>query len=138
MDEKELRKLKRQDLLQLLLLQSREMNKVQEELRSLEQAHVTMQESRTRLIEKLDEKDEQIEHLKRRLDAKDDEIARLKATPIRLRDDAESSGEIALDDLLSAVKDTLYGKLTAEEPTDPPAAEDDTTVGAKNESPAPQ
>ena len=79
MNEKELRKLRRQDLLQLLLLQSREMTKLQNDFRTLEQAHITMQESRARLMEKLDDKDAQLARLLERLDEKDAQLAALLA-----------------------------------------------------------
>lgn len=68
--EKELSKLRRMDLLELLIGQIRENEQQAAELAEL-------RDLSSRLKVKLDDKDAQIEHLKRRLDAKDDEIERL-------------------------------------------------------------
>lgn len=69
--EKDLQKLRRMDLLELLIDQVRENEKLNtsvEELTDLSE----------RLKEKLDAKDAQIEHLKQRLDMKDAQIAELQ------------------------------------------------------------
>lgn len=71
MTDKELRKLRRQDLLELLVEQSKEAAKFQGE-RDDKQAELSqILESYERLKGKLDEKDELIEKLKGRLDEKD-------------------------------------------------------------------
>ena len=78
MTEKELHRLSRQDLLQLLLAQSKEVSR---QKNTIEEMKKTLEEERSltdRLKGKLDEKDEVIEHLKKRLDAKDETMNRLK------------------------------------------------------------
>ncbi len=71
MTDKELRKLRRQDLLELLVEQSREATRFQSE-RDGKQAELSkILESYERLKGKLDEKDALIEKLKGRLDEKD-------------------------------------------------------------------
>lgn len=80
--EKELQRLRRVDLLELLL----------DEIRQNEQDTAKLEELTElvdRLKAKLDDKDEQIEHLKRRLDGKDQKIAELEARAARL---AEANG----------------------------------------------
>ncbi len=79
MTEKELHKLRRQDLLQLLLLQSRESAQQQAVIEELKQDAAQLRESNERLKGKLDEKDSQIERLKGRLDQKDVQIRALRA-----------------------------------------------------------
>ena len=93
MTEKELHRLSRQDLLQLLLAQSKEVSRqraANEELKNnAEKDHELIDRLKERLDEKdatietlkhrLDEKDETINHLKRRLDAKDETMNKLKA-----------------------------------------------------------
>ena len=91
--EKELHRLSRQDLLQLLLAQSKEVSRQRaaiEELKSnAEKDHELIDRLKGKLDDKdasletlkhrLDEKDETIAHLKRRLDAKDETMNKLKA-----------------------------------------------------------
>ena len=80
--EKELQRLRRVDLLELLL----------DEIRQNEQDTAKLEELTElvdRLKAKLDDKDEQIEHLKRRLDEKDQKIADLETRVARL---AEANG----------------------------------------------
>ena len=93
MTEKELHRLSRQDLLQLLLAQSKEVSRQRaaiEELKSnAEKDHELIDRLKGKLDDKdasletlkhrLDEKDETIAHLKRRLDAKDETMNKLKA-----------------------------------------------------------
>ncbi len=84
MTEKELHKLGRQDLLQLLLVQSREVarqKKATEEIRALLEKE---RELTDRLKEKLNAKDETIEHLKARLNDKDEALKILRDQPSRL------------------------------------------------------
>lgn len=78
MTEKEFHKLRRHDLLQLLVTQMRESNTLQEELDENGEQLRQSQESNDRLKVKLDEKDAQIEKMKGRLDEKDAQIERLK------------------------------------------------------------
>ena len=67
MTEKELHKLRRQDLLQMLLSQSREAARQQADLDRLDGMLTQTQESNQRLREKLAEKDAQLEKLTGRL-----------------------------------------------------------------------
>jgi|GEM_PF-2812496 len=85
MTDKELRKLRRQDLLQLLLAQSREVARQQELGDELRGEYEQQQETDRRLKDKLDEKDAQLERLKKKLDQKDAEIAALRQQVARLR-----------------------------------------------------
>ena len=78
MTEKELGRLKRPDLLALLVAQGQEAGAVQAQLDETQAALEEAQQLTGRLKEKLDEKDEQIEHLKEKLDEKDEQIERLK------------------------------------------------------------
>ena len=79
MTEKELHKLRRQDLLELLLSQSKEVTDLQRKVRDLEHTVETVTLNNDHLKEKLDDKDAQIEKLKGRLDDKDATIAQLRA-----------------------------------------------------------
>ena len=78
MTEKELHRLRRQDLLQLLLSQSKEVTQQQARIAELEKAGTELRESNERLKEKLNEKDALIEKLKGRLDQKDATIKILR------------------------------------------------------------
>ena len=78
MTEKELRHLRRPNLLQLLLQQGRESVDLQTQLSDTKAALVDAQAGNERLKAKLNEKDETIEKLKGRLDQKDIQIAALK------------------------------------------------------------
>ncbi len=89
MTEKELRKLHRQDLLELLVEQSREASRLSAALDEKEQECREITENNERLKAKLDEKDaglaqhtaasgEQLESLKGKLDEKDAQMEKLK------------------------------------------------------------
>lgn len=78
MTEKELRKLRRQDLLELLLEQGKEAVKLADQLTETENSLAQVNSGYERLKRKLDEKDVQIEKLKYRLDEKDLQINKLK------------------------------------------------------------
>ena len=71
MTDKELRKLRRQDLLELLVEQSREAARLKAAFEEKEEDLSQFIESYERLKGKLDEKDELIEKLKHRLNEKD-------------------------------------------------------------------
>ncbi len=79
MTEKELRKLRRQDFLQLLLMQGTELTELQEKLDKTQEDLELTRQSNERIKERLNEKDELIEKLKGRLDAKDAAIHALRA-----------------------------------------------------------
>ena len=74
MTEKELRKLHRHDLLELLVEQSREAARLSMALQEKEEELAATLESNERIKGKLDEKDALIEKLKSRLDEKDAEM----------------------------------------------------------------
>lgn len=78
MTEKELHRLKRSDLLSLLLAQGQEAGKLQSDLQQTTQAHNLATEQNDRLKARLDEKDAQIERLKEKLNEKDAQLERLK------------------------------------------------------------
>ena len=78
MTEKELHRLGRKDLLQLLVTQGREALTLQEELDSCHTKNAELDATLTRLKDKLDEKDALIEKLKGRLDQKDARIRELE------------------------------------------------------------
>ena len=71
MTSKELRKLGRHDLLQMLVEQSKEVTALQTELEEKAGEIAQLEGGNGRLKEKLDEKDALIEKLKKRLDEKD-------------------------------------------------------------------
>lgn len=78
MAEKELRKLSRRELLQMLLMQCEESERLQNELDCITAEHEAMAESYERLKGKLNVKDE-------RLNQKDEKIARLREEIMRLQ-----------------------------------------------------
>lgn len=78
MTEKELHKLKRQEVLQLLFVQVREAEKLQKKLDETAERLQAAEGLCGRLKERLNEKDEQIEKLKERLNEKDAQIGKLK------------------------------------------------------------
>ena len=78
MTEKELHRLRRQDLLQLLLSQSKEVARMQSSVNELEERNKELRETNERLKAKLDDKDALIEKLKGRLDRKDAAILELR------------------------------------------------------------
>ena len=78
MTEKELHRLGRKDLLQLLVTQGREALTLQEELDGCHTKNAELDATLTRLKDKLDEKDALIEKLKGRLDQKDARIRELE------------------------------------------------------------
>ena len=78
MTEKELHRLRRQDLLQLLLEQSREVQRLQEQVDGLESRGKELDGLAEQLKERLDKKEAQIEKLELRLDRKEEEIRDLK------------------------------------------------------------
>lgn len=76
---RDLSRLSREDLLQLLLAQSKDAERLQDYLRDVADEFERCTSLNERLREKLDAKDEQIERLKGRLDDKDKRIARMQA-----------------------------------------------------------
>jgi chromosome segregation ATPase len=80
MTEKEFSKLRRQDLLQLLLAQGREAKQADEQIAALQQQCQELEGTCNRLKEKLDDKDRQLDRLKGRLNQKDASIRDLRET----------------------------------------------------------
>ena len=78
MTAKELHKLSRQDLLQLLLAQSREVARQKESIDELKGLLKKERDLSSRLKEKLNEKDEDLARLVEKLNEKDENIGRLK------------------------------------------------------------
>lgn len=78
MTDKELRRLRRQDLLQLLVEQSKEAARLQMESNEKRKELAQLNEGYERLKDKLDEKDEQLGTLKERLNEKDALLEKLK------------------------------------------------------------
>lgn len=79
MTEKELARLKRPDLLALLVAQGRETGALQKRFEETELRLSQAVQLDNRLKAKLDEKDEQLERLKERLNEKDAQLERLKS-----------------------------------------------------------
>lgn len=108
MTEKQLHKLRRQDLLQLLVAQGKEAAQLQARLDEAAEELKNLQDTRTKFIERMDDKDAQIEKLKPRLDEKDARIEKLTA---RLNEkDAQ------IEKLIGRLneKDARIGQLTVE------------------------
>ena len=78
MTEKELHRLRRQDLLQLLVTQTKEGTQQQEDIEKLQSRTAELEATYERLKNRLDEKDAQIERLKEKLNDKDALIEKLK------------------------------------------------------------
>ena len=93
MTEKEFSKLKRHELLQLLLAQGRETKQLEEQLADINGRFQELEEGYERLKGRLNEKDAQIEHLIERLDNKDRQIRGLKET----LESERASRELQLD-----------------------------------------
>ncbi len=108
MTEKQLHKLRRQDLLQLLVAQGKEAAQLQARLDEAAEELKDLQDTRTKFIERMDDKDAQIEKLKPRLDEKDAQIEKLTA---RLNEK-----DARIEKLIGRLneKDAWIGQLTAE------------------------
>ena len=103
MTEKELRRLHRQDLLQLLLLQGKEFAQLQQENKDLTERIRSLEEDRARMAGWLDEKDETIRSLKSQLE---------NDRAVRLTGDAEQIPvETSVNELLETIKKSLEESL---------------------------
>ena len=103
MTEKELRRLHRQDLLQLLLLQGKEYAELQEENNDLTERLRALEEDRARMAAWLDEKDETIRSLKSQAE---------KDHTVLLAGDAKQPPiETSVNELLETVKKSLEERL---------------------------
>ena len=74
MTDKELRKLSRQDLLQLLIMQGREAATLEEQLNESKYNEQRQFDSNERLRDRIADREETIEHLKEKLAAKDEKL----------------------------------------------------------------
>lgn len=109
MTDKELRKLNRRELLQMLIIQCEETERLQQERERLTDRLETLEESYTRLIGKLNVKDE-------KLNQKDAKIAELKYTIKEMKEakriDLEQAGSVAetvlrLDGIFKAAQEAM-------------------------------
>ncbi len=100
MAEKELRKLNRRELLQMLLVQCEESERLQQELDELTERFEVMSESYGRLKKKLDVKDE-------RLNQKDARIAELGTELERLRAELEGAKNAGAEGSAAAAADRI-------------------------------
>ena len=100
MTEKELHKLRRQDLLQLLVLQSKEMADLHTKADELSAGY-------ERLKAKLDEKDATIERLKGRLDDKDATIAGLKVEAMERAAADDAAGAMDPEALMDVIRTAI-------------------------------
>ena len=107
MTEKELRRLRRHDLLQLLLLQSKENQSLRDEIDELTGRNRSLEDDRKRLNGWLDEKDALIKELE----------AQLKSgRRVKLRGDPGGpSSELSVNELLETIKTSLDQRLVPSE-----------------------
>ena len=110
---KDLQRLNRQDLLELLVGQMHEGDELRATIEKKELEAEAQEELVNRLKEKLDLKDEQIEHLKEKLDLKDEQIENLK-TKLNLKDAQIEHLKGKLDDK-DALIEKLKGRLDAKD-----------------------
>ena len=101
MANKELQRLKRQDLLELLLAQTKEVEQQKLTIQEYMDQITELEELVERLKDRLDDKDRQIERLKKRLDQKDERIKELRELG-RIRTDAEIS--LDLEEMFEVAK----------------------------------
>lgn len=103
MTEKEFSKLRRRDLLELLLSQIQEDERLERKVSAMMNRITSQEKTLNRLKDKLNEKDAQLEKLKGRLDDKDREIGILQETLEQER----SSRRIELDEAGSIAEASL-------------------------------
>lgn len=138
---KELQKLNRQDLLELLLEQMREADRLRVELAASQAENEELEALADRLKAKLDDKDAQLDHLKSRLDDKDVALQQLFDVT---RDMATANDQAERLALLLKAEEILtdryfhQSETTAEEVvsrTDSSEFEEVTVSGEENEEP---
>ncbi len=122
MKEKDLNKLRRQDLLQLLLTETREWNRQEEELTELRGSLERLHSGNERLVERIREKEEQYERLYERLQHKHETLNTLrvqrseqtKRTSLRLSDvSSESEVSHRLGRILASAQRQADAYLTS-------------------------
>ena len=113
MTEKELHRLSRQDLLQLLVVQSREVQDLQTKLQVWEEQCTGIQSVNDRLKLRLEEKDQIIERLKQRLDQKDARIAQLEGMlQVQITDRTSVPVPLTVGEILRSIQKTLEQDLS--------------------------
>ena len=117
MTEKELHKLRRHDLLQLLLAQGREAAQLRAQVEATTEELNQLQETNSRFIERMDDKDAQIGKLKDRLNEKDVQInsfkERLKEKDLRI-DRLKSrlnQKDIRIEELRKIIEEYRSGRI---------------------------
>lgn len=96
MASKELRKLKRRELLKMLLVQCQETERLQQELKEITNTHETMMDSYERLKDKLNVKDERLNQKDVKIRELQNTIAEMKASREIELEEAGSIAEAAL------------------------------------------
>ncbi len=89
MTDKELRKLSRQDLLQLLIAQGREAAAIEEQLKDAKYNEQRQLDSNERLRDRIADREETIEHLKEKLAGKDVKLGEKDREIAELKDQIE-------------------------------------------------
>lgn len=131
MNEKELRKLRRQDLLQLLLLQNRETEKLQARIGELSTQNAQLLEDRERMHAWLDEKDARLAALGRLQLAASPEDPTAKTVTITA---LQQAFERSLQELLEAAPSPEDEPLQTTLPEDPDAPEESADEPAAEET----
>lgn len=117
MTEKELHKLRRHDLLQLLLAQGREAAQLQTRIDEMTAKLEEVQEMNGRFVGRLDDKDAQIGKLKGRLDEKDVQVKlfkeRLKEKDIRIEKlkDRLDQKDVQIEELRKVIEEYRSGRI---------------------------
>lgn len=123
MTDKELRRLRRRDLLQLLVEQSRETARLQTESDEKSEELAQLNENFERLKGKLDDKDIQLERLKEKLNEKDAFLEKLKGRlnekdalleKLKGRLDEKDSSIEALEKRLKVLQSDRWEKLDSD------------------------
>lgn len=100
---KELHKLRRQDLLELLIEQSREVAKLHETIDGLEEKTAKLSEENERLSKKLEERDAQLKQLLKSVGEKE-EVIRVLEKGGRIAGEQEGGATVRLDELFLVLK----------------------------------
>lgn len=117
MTDKELRKLGRRELLQLLVAQGQEAEKVEQELAQTQENLAKVEEGYERLKNRLDDKDAKIQKLRNRLDDKDAKIQKLRS----MFQPGQKNEWIPLEQAPLIATDSIKGRERSERPQKSPA-----------------
>lgn len=107
MTDKELRKLSREDLLQLLISSAQEIRSLEEQLAESKYNEKRQFDSNERLRDKLNDREETIENLKEKLNSKDEKL--------RDKDSKLDSKDLQIADLKSQIKYLQENGLAVDE-----------------------